>query len=154
MQSNGPLVRRCYYTLVSVLDSLYSSQGVVEHTGEVLLTLFLLLLLTLTLQVRLAILRTFLALRANSQYHLGLPRYCSSTTSAYPGITSRRTISSTGINSSTTFAFPGMEDSTPSLLSSSVKGRGRALSRSLDWICVNIFWIWICAFRARLPCSP
>ena len=54
----GPVARRCYDALVSVLDSVYERPAVLEHTGE----------------VRLEILRTLLSIRANRDYHLGLPK--------------------------------------------------------------------------------
>ena len=54
----GPVARRCYYALVTVLDSVYERPAVLEHTGE----------------VRLEIFRTLLSIRANRDYHLGFPK--------------------------------------------------------------------------------
>ena len=54
----GPLARRCYYALVTVLDRVNERSAVLEHKGE----------------VKLEILRTLLGIRANRGYHLGLPR--------------------------------------------------------------------------------
>ena len=31
----GPVVRKCYYSLVTMLDSLYDRPALLEHTGEV-----------------------------------------------------------------------------------------------------------------------
>ena len=38
LHTNGLLARRCYYTLVSVLDAIYDEPDVAEHTGEVVNT--------------------------------------------------------------------------------------------------------------------
>lgn len=38
LHTNGLLARRCYYTLVSVLDAIYDEPDVAEHTGEVVET--------------------------------------------------------------------------------------------------------------------
>jgi len=54
----GPVARRCYYALVTVLDKVYERPAVLEHTGE----------------VRLEIFHTLLSIRANRDYHLGFPR--------------------------------------------------------------------------------
>ena len=54
----GPVARRCYYALVSVLDSVFERPPVLEYTGE----------------VRLEIFRTLLSICANSVYHLVLPK--------------------------------------------------------------------------------
>ena len=35
LHTNGLLARRCYYTLVYVLDAIYDRPAVAEHTGEV-----------------------------------------------------------------------------------------------------------------------
>ena len=37
LHTNGLLARRCYYTLVSVLDAIYDRPAVAEHTGEVVM---------------------------------------------------------------------------------------------------------------------
>ena len=57
IMGSGPVARRCYYTLVTVLDSVYKRPAVLKHTGE----------------VRLEIFRTLLV-RANRDYYLGLPK--------------------------------------------------------------------------------
>ena len=36
LHTNGLLARRCYYTLVSVLNATYDGHAVAEHTGEVI----------------------------------------------------------------------------------------------------------------------
>jgi len=54
----GSVARRCYYALVGVLDCVYDRPAVLEHTGE----------------VRLEIFRALLSMRANREYHLGLPK--------------------------------------------------------------------------------
>ena len=54
----GPVARRCYYALVSVLDSVFERPPVLEYTGEVRLENF----------------RTLLSICANSVYHLVLPK--------------------------------------------------------------------------------
>jgi len=54
----GSVARRCYYALVTVLDNVYERPAVLEHTGD----------------IRLEILQTLLSIRANRDYHLGMPK--------------------------------------------------------------------------------
>jgi len=54
----GSVARRCYYGLVTLLDNIYERPAVLEHTGE----------------MRVEIFQTFLSIRANRDYHLGIPK--------------------------------------------------------------------------------
>ena len=54
----GSVVKRCFTTLVSILDNIYERPQYLECTGD----------------IRLEIFRMLLTIRANRDYHLGLPR--------------------------------------------------------------------------------